>query len=219
MKFECKACRVILNVPEEKIPAGREVRFLCPKCKNPVESFRSGANSTASEEPVGDSFEGELERCPGEHASPVEFIEEGVRTALLFGFGRKTLEKMEGVLGWMEFHVSVAADVKEALDKLHVNRYDLVLIEDVSAEWKGGDRDLLFHIQELPMHIRRQLLLGVVSETAATMDHLAAFRMGADLLINKRDMDKARVIIERAIKDYRLFYHVYKEELGKRGAL
>ena len=44
MKIECPTCKVQFNIPDERLPMGKEIAFPCPKCKGIIE-----LNLTSSE--------------------------------------------------------------------------------------------------------------------------------------------------------------------------
>ena len=37
VKVQCKGCRIGFNIPDDKVPEGKVLKILCPKCKEPVE--------------------------------------------------------------------------------------------------------------------------------------------------------------------------------------
>lgn len=52
MKVECSACKVQFNIPDERLPVGKEIAFPCPKCKARIElDLRNlqGSNDTVTD--------------------------------------------------------------------------------------------------------------------------------------------------------------------------
>ena len=37
MNVTCKHCQAKINIPDEKIPEGKDTSFKCPKCKGKIE--------------------------------------------------------------------------------------------------------------------------------------------------------------------------------------
>lgn len=220
MKFFCPACRVTFSVPDERIPVGKGVKILCPKCRMPVERREDPPADKGQEQDkpgAGFSFVSqELE--PGEEdSSLLEIVEDGVKTALLCLADSSRRANVEQILRQSDFFVSVAATVPLALNKLRSNRYDLVVLDEGQDGPGPSGNPFLHHIQLLPMHLRRQFLLCFLSEVLPTMDRLAAFRLGVDLVLNVKDFDKAKILLVRSMKDHAAFYKVFKDELGRRG--
>ena len=57
----------------------------------------------------------------------------------------------------------------------------------------------------------------LVSEGLKTMDQMLAFRLGVDMILNVKDLDKAKIVLVRAMKDHKVFYRAYSEELERKG--
>ncbi len=219
MKFFCPGCKATFTLADDKIPTDKEVRALCPRCRIPVE--RSEEEKALA---VGSPTEGittsfsppEIEELDGD-PSPLDVVEEGVKAALVCVWDTARSYKVEQSLRQLDFYVSTAFSPKEALEKLNRNQYDLVVLDEVYGGAKSSENVVLQHFQFLPMHTRRHLFLCLLSETLPTMERMLAFRHGVDMILNVRDMDKAKVLFVRALKDHRHFYKVFADELEKRG--
>jgi hypothetical protein len=66
------------------------------------------------------------------------------------------------------------------------------------------------------MHQRRQFYLCLLSQEKPTLDSKLAFRMGVNLILNVRDLEKAKVMLAREMKEYRSFYSLFNAELAKK---
>lgn len=218
MRFFCSACRVTFSIPDEKIPAGKELKILCPKCRVPVERKDEEEAREASPPPepplILPPFESEEDQ---ESAATLEVVEEGVSTSLLCISDASRSEKIEQILKQLDYYTSTAGTARIAIDKLHRNRYDLVILDELYGATKQSENLVLYHIQLLPMHVRRQFFLCLLSETLPTLNQMLAFRIGVDMILNVQDLDKAKVILVRAIKDYKSFYRAYTEEMERKG--
>ncbi|HOV86498.1 MAG TPA: zinc-ribbon domain-containing protein [Syntrophobacteraceae bacterium] len=220
MKFFCPGCRVTFSVPDEKIPAGKELKILCPKCRMPVEKKeepqQEGGPEKDGAEPFPSYASAELD-AQEEDSSFLEVVEDGVKTALLCLSDPSRTEQVEQMLRQSEFYVSTATSVPMALGKLRSNHYDLLVLDDKQQGSGPVGNPLLYHIQLLPMHVRRQFFLCLLSESLPTMDRLTAFRQGVDLILNVKDLDKAKILLVRSMRDHEGFYKVFNDELGRRG--
>ena len=103
-----------------------------------------------------------------------------------------------------------------ALGKLHYNTYDLIVLEEDFDSAKNSTNLVLHHVQVLPMHQRRQFYLCLLSQDKPTLDAKLAFRMGVNLILNVNDIEKAKVLFARAMKEYRSFYSLFNTELAKK---
>jgi len=220
VKFNCPECLTSFSVPDEKIPKDREFKILCPKCRTPIgrstgfllnnEQKNEGAPAAFS---TGDPDETEQ----GDGA--VEVMEEGVRTCLLCISDNGRAKKIEEIVRQLDFYASFAPTVKLALSKMDQNSYDLVVLDEDFGGNSGSENLVLHHINLLPMHVRRQFFLCLLSTTMTTLDQMPAFHMGVNLILNVEDLDKAKVILTRATKEHRSFYRIFTEELKKKGQI
>jgi predicted Zn finger-like uncharacterized protein len=221
VKFYCPSCQVTFTVPDDKVPEGKGLKVLCPKCRIPIE--RKDEHDAA-----GVPDESEMERNvivsqsydeddDDEESSTLEVFEEGAKTALLCLSEPSRSEKMRQMLRLLDYHVSVANSAKVAIKRLHKNRYDLVIVDEKVAGTKDSEHVILHHVQLMPMPMRRQFFLCLLSENLPTLDQLRAFRLGVDMILNVQDLDKAKVILARTMKDHKAFYQVFTGELERKG--
>jgi hypothetical protein len=204
---------------DDKIPADKEVRALCPRCRIPVERSEDDKSQAA-----GISAEGitmsyvppEIEDLDSDPA-PLDVVEEGMKAALVCVWDTARSYKVEQSLRQLDFYVSTAFSPKEALEKLSRNQYDLVVLDEVYGGAKSSENVVLQHFQFLPMHTRRHLFLCLLSDNLPTLERMIAFKHGVDMVLNVKDVDKAKVLFVRALKDHRHFYKVFTDELEKRG--
>ena len=219
VKFFCPGCKAAFTLADDKLPADREFRALCPRCRIPVERLRDEQKDGAearSEGPPESYVPPDMDETDGDQ-SPVEIIEEGVRAALVCVWDTARSYKVEQSLRQLDYYVSTAFSPKESLEKLHRNHYDLVVLDEAYGGAKASENVVLQHFQLLPMHSRRHLFLCLLSEQLPTLERMLAFKHGVDMILNVRDMDKAKVLFVRAMKDHRHFYKVFADELEKRG--
>ena len=51
----------------------------------------------------------------------------------------------------------------------------------------------------------------LISSEVKTLDNLLAFAKSVNAVINASDMQKVKLVLERAIADHRRFYKVYRD--------
>lgn len=215
MKVQCNGCQAVFSVPEDKIPEGKVVRLLCPKCKTPIEvGPNTGSNAVeslpdaAGATPMGMTPPNEEEVGP-------DLVEEGVRRALTYIPTISRAEQVEQTLSQMDFYVVEARSAPFAVGKLHHNTYDLVVIEERSG--KADANTVLQHLQLLPMHSRRRFLLCLLSDELQSLDRITAFRLGVDLIINIKDLQKLKILLIQGLKEHASFYRIFSDEVLRRG--
>ena len=228
MKLHCRICNISYSVSEDKIPQGVEVKALCPRCGNPIglPDLLTGADRQTADvqaQPSGDARGGEnapIERNEvDEEAALVDIVEEGIRTALLFICDNETRSRLMSALGLMDFYVVTANSAPFALRKIQHNSYDVVFVDDVVKRGTDVINPLLRQLQLLAMPVRRRFFLCLISENLRTMDKMTAYRLGVNLVLNSRDLQKTKIILTRALKEYEGFYKLFQDEILRKGQL
>jgi hypothetical protein len=219
VRVQCKKCRIGFNIPDDKVPEGRVLKILCPKCKAPVD-----IDEKATRAQIDDRVPYLSETIPLEfgadpvldYTNAIDVVDEGVKTALLCATNVKVAEKIAQALQEIDFYVVHALRPAFALGKLHHNNYDLIVLEENFDSGKNSTNLVLHHIQVLPMHLRRQFYLCLLSQDKPTLDAKLAFMMGVNLILNVKDTEKAKILFARAMKEYRNFYNLFNAELVKK---
>jgi len=217
VKFQCPGCQAGFVVPDEKIPTGRGVRILCPKCKFPIEV----------KEIEPDPQESGRAHCPApsnteleqvqEEMSLLDIVDDDVRTSLICVSNPVRAEKTRNAVIQMGFYAVVATKASFAIKKLQNNHYDLIILDERFDSNKPSENLFLHHLQLVPMHLRRRFFLCLLSEDKDTLNQMLAFQQGVDLVFNTKDLDKMKVILTRAMKDHEGLYKVFTNELIKKG--
>jgi hypothetical protein len=194
------------------------MKLLCPKCKSPIEINgkppEADLESASYSPDPGSGGIGDDEFS--DYAGAVDVVDEGVRTALLCVSNVRQAGRIAMVLQELDYYVVHATRAAFALGKLHHNHYDLIVLEENFDT--AASNLVLHHVQLLPMHVRRRFFLCLLSETMPTLDAMIAFRLGANLILNLRDIDKAKIILARSMKEFRSFYGVFTTELARKYA-
>ena len=218
MKFECPKCQATFSAPDEKIPAGKHLRILCPKCHAPFEHNTKSLSSNQTDESSAPDVPGPLEMFEKQSPS-LALVEDGGKTCLLCVAESSSAERMAEDLRQMNYYVSAASSARHALDRLHDNSYDLIVLAETFDDKQNSKNLVLHHTTLMPAPLRRQLFVCLLSETWQSMDQMAAFRLGVNIIINVQDLDKTKPILTRALKEHETFYKLFLDELGKKGQL
>ncbi len=219
MRVQCKGCRIEFNIPDDKVAEGKALKILCPKCKSPVEITGKGIPSDIDGRVpyLSETDDPEFGDSPVlDYTNAIDVVDEGMRTALLCIADVKLAERFAQALHELGFWVVHALRPGFALGKLHHNTYDLLILEENFDSDKNSTNLVLHHVQLLPMHLRRQFYLCLLSQDKPTLDAKLAFRMGVNLILNVKDIEKAKVLFARAMKEYRGFYNLFNAELAKK---
>jgi len=217
VKIQCNHCQAVFNVSAEKVPKGQQFKATCSKCRrtiivDPQSTERSSIGGMdASLSAVADAptaIAADLD-VTSAYDSPLEVLEEGARSALVCVDEPGRLKAVKEALEELNYYSSVASSVKEALSKLRYNQYDLVMLDEEFCGETAENNTILRYLQPMPMSTRRNIFLMLISSQVSTLDNLMAFSKSVNAMINASDIQKVKLVLERAIADHRRFYKVY----------
>ena len=217
MRIQCNHCQAVFNVPAEKVPKGQQFKATCSKCRRTIivepQSAAKGSvvGVDASLSEVADAptaIAADLD-VTSAYDSPLEVLEEGARSALVCVDEPGRLRAVKEALEDLNYYSSVASSVKEALSKLRYNQYDLVMLDEEFCGENAENNTILRYLQPMPMSTRRNIFLMLISSQVKTLDNLMAFAKSVNAVINVSDIQKVKLVLERAIADHRRFYKVY----------
>ncbi|MBF0507336.1 MAG: zinc-ribbon domain-containing protein [Deltaproteobacteria bacterium] len=206
MEITCQNCNTRLKIPDDKIPPDRPVSLTCPKCQGKI-SIQPKPRPEA-EEP---SFS-------LDYVKDLDFFEEGAKPALVCVLHPPTRDKVVTALEELGYKVSRAKDPLDAANKVRFTQYEVVLTDETFPSASMEDNPVLDYLVDLPMAIRRKIVVIVLVDKYRTFDNMAAFIKSVNALINNKDSQNFKPIIEKIIADNIRFYKVYREclrELGK----
>ena len=217
MKIQCNHCQAVFNVSDEKVPKGQQFKATCSKCRrtiivDPQSTERGavvgmdGSLSAVADAPTAIAADLDVTSA---YDSPLEVLEEGARSALVCVDEPGRLKAVKEALEELNYYSSVASSVKEALSKLRYNQYDLVMLDEEFCGETAENNTILRYLQPMPMSTRRNIFLMLISSQVNTLDNLMAFSKSVNAMINASDIQKVKLVLERAIADHRRFYKVY----------
>ncbi|WP_022667246.1 zinc-ribbon domain-containing protein [Desulfospira joergensenii] len=206
MNITCPHCQTKLNVPDEKIPKDRDSSFKCPKCS---EKITVPASRPQAVPPPVDS-------AGKQSAASARFSSQGRSRAMVcLGEGTPAGAAM-AVLGQMWFEVETPTNVTQALKKLGYHIYPLVIIDE-SFDQGRGLSDLIAHVNNLDMSLRRRICLILISRQSPTGDRMAALHASVNHIIGFHDMALLPQILSEALIEHENFYIVYNESMKAAG--
>jgi predicted Zn finger-like uncharacterized protein len=222
MEIRCENCNTKLNIPDEKIPhQGQRVTISCPKCKGKLtldarvtktEDPSPAVNKKAAPEarkadPVRDEAEG----------IALEYNAEGLKLALVAESDPDRFKKIGQAIRDLGYKCVAAENTNQAISKMRFHAFDLVILSNKFDGIELGQSPILQYMNHLSMSIRRKMFVVLIGDTYNTMDHMMAFAMSANLVINRRDSDKLEGILKNAISDNEKFYKVFLDTLSEVG--
>ncbi len=214
MEITCDQCQSKFNLPDEKVPKGKTFTLGCPKCKNKIQV------SAPADEPEPASGGGGFdEEDSGYDASerPFDFIEEGAKTALICDADPVNREKLVEALKNLDYHVTHPPTARDALKQMRFHVFDLIVVNENFDTPDPDQNNVLRYLSRLPMGIRRNIFVAMVTDRYRTNDTMMAFVKSVNMVINMSNLDDAEKIIKRNFSEFEMFYRVFKESMVKTG--
>lgn len=126
-------------------------------------------------------------------------------------------EKLNLTLAEMGYRTVMPGTAAEALRALRFHLFDVVVVNERFDAADGQTNAVLQYLRSMVNPVRRRLFVVMVSDVCRTMDNMAAFEWSVNLVIHRRNIDRASVIIGQGVADNRAFYHVFQETLRMMG--
>lgn len=220
MEIRCENCKAKLNIPDQKIPQGQRVIISCPRCKKKVTLDASTPKEENSVlmvdgETSPEVGKGDAEYPSGDRDAPLEFYEEGEKLALVAETDPAQVEMLKQAVEALGYRYVVAENTGEALGKMRFHLFDLVILSDGFDGIELGQSPIRQHLNRLSMSVRRRMFVALIGDTFNTIDHMMAFALSANLVINRQDLDRLTSILKIAISESQKFYKVYMDTLAE----
>jgi len=221
MEIRCEKCEARFNIPDEKIPKGQRVVIPCPRCKNRM-TLDTRAHEQENTAPKAEERTDPVEVREnagydyGED-STLDFFEEGVKLALLMLDDPDEKEKVEQAVEGLGYKYVSPKNTREAIGKMRFHHFDLMILTDGFDGIELKQSPILHYLNPLSMTVRRKIFLALISDDFKTTDNMMAFAMSANLVIDRKDLDKISAVLKKAIAENERFYKVFVDMLGEVG--
>jgi len=225
MEVQCPKCQSKIAIPDDRIPAGKLAAFACPRCKQritvrstaPAEAVRPVEPPPSPPSPkIGPATSGTddndfiLDPYDAEE-KPFDFIEEEVKTALVCENDAALNKAIQDALNLMEFHVADAPTVRDALKKMRYHNFDLIVVNENFGRAQAESNGVLIYAERMPMTVRRNTFVTLVSHRHRTMDDMMAFQNSVNLIVNARNIDQFDKVLSRGLGENNFTYRIYKD--------
>ncbi|MDT8316664.1 MAG: response regulator [bacterium] len=237
MKVNCQneKCGYEINIPDNKLP-NRPVKIACPECKsaNLIKPQAVSGNSAAGTNPQAGleaKIMGALEQrlaafrreiLAGVGAGAVQglfapessaVLAEGIRKALICDDDAMIRQVIKDSVAKLGYQSDGAPTIEGSLDILsHVEiGYSLILIDKVFPDDSEGGYKILSKVATLPLDVRRKIFVVFISGDMKSGDANAAFLMGANTVVNKKDLNRLSAILKEEMDEYERLYRVFNK--------
>lgn len=228
MDVVCKQCKSKFKIPDEKVPEGQLFTLSCPKCKNKISiDTRPGVSSSFEEKPQPSATAETVTKktiidevnsgAYDASEKPFDFLEEGVKTALLCEPDSTVRGKIRSALENMGYNVTEPASDRDALKQMRFHVFDTVVLSEVFSSTNPDENNVMKYLERLSMTIRRKIFVVLITSRFRTTDNMAAFNKSVNIVVHTKNIDEIEKIIKSGLSDNAAFYRVFKDALVKTG--
>ena len=217
MDITCSNCQSAFKLPEAKVPKGKTFSLSCPKCKNKITVTNEAQKANAAAAAPSTLFEEVTSGSYDSAERPFDFIEEGVKTALVCEADPVNREKIVAALRRLDYQVRHPASARDALKQMRFHVFDIILVNEAFDTPDPDHNNVLRFIERLSMSVRRDIFVALITGRFRTSDNMAAFNKSVNIVINLEHIDEIEKILKRGVSDNDHFYRLYKESMVKTG--
>ncbi len=193
MEVVCRSCNKKFLIPDEKIPAGiKKFAVKCPYCKDRV-VVEVKKEDLEVKKDISDFY-----TVPPDNFPP------GSKTAFLYVFDEMWRDEIITFLKEKSYYISEAHEENIGVQKLRINPYNVVFLEEKKAQ------PLLQEIGSWPGIQRRETNVILIGEKAESFDLLAAFVAGVNSYLSISDKNRIRELLEESMDRYKSFIEMWE---------
>jgi PleD family two-component response regulator len=192
MDISCTHCKTSFVLPDDRVPETKKFKLNCPKCREPI------------------IIDQDRERIV-----PPEHFPHDATVAFLFVRDKKLAERITLFLKSRGIFVSEARQVHEALDKVRINYYNILILEDTDPA-----RSILDVVKKWNGLRRREVNIILVESGSQSLRADEAFYRGVNAVIGQNDAERIESVLELAMDEFKSYLELWTvaaQKLGVRG--
>lgn len=189
MEITCKACNSSFVLPDDRIPEAKKFKLNCPKCREPILVDQ-------------DSMDEKI-------VAPEHFPHDAV-VAFVFVKNRDLAARIGEFLKGRGIFVSEARFVHEAVDKVRINYYNILILEEGEEA-----RSILNVVRRWNGLRRREVNIVLVEAKCQSMHPNEAFMRGVNSVIGAGDDERIENFLDLALGEFENHIEPWNEAASK----
>jgi hypothetical protein len=179
MDITCTHCKSSFVLPDDRIPETKKFKLNCPKCREPIVIDQESDNDKI--------------------IAPEHFPHDAT-VAFLFLRNKSLSERISLFLKSRGIFVSESTFIHEALDKVRINYYNIIILEEseqsksilaVAKKWNGLRR--------------REVNIILVEAECKSLHSNEAFFRGVNSVISAKDNERIENILDLAMGEFKSY--------------
>ncbi len=205
MRIICIACQAKFNIPDSKIPKGKNAFIRCPKCQDkvkiPVFKKEDRGGATAIPDIFATSFMSEVEK-----KALVCIDNDSYREIIFRGLTKN------------EYQANAAENSALALEFLEIQQYNTIIIDE-NFEGGEGKEKVMEEIERMDMSFRREICIVLLSKHIRTGDNMNTLHSSVNKVVSYKDINIFDNFFQSAVKEHKQFYSVYNMAMRSIGKI
>jgi hypothetical protein len=148
---------------------------------------------------------------------PFGYLSPDKDTAMICVQDKTACDSLSKSLIDLDYDIVTPTTFKEALRYMRFHIFDIIIVDENFDTDVWEVNYVLSYIEYSIMPVRRQTFVVLLSDLHPTMDNMRAFNKSVNLILNKKEISEAGIILKKEISDNKDFYFLFKETIRKFG--
>lgn len=179
MDITCSHCKSSFVIPDDRIPETKKFKLNCPKCREPIVIDQESADEKI--------------------VAPEHFPHDAT-VAFLYVKNKNLAERITLFLKSRGIFVSATTLIHEALDKVRINYYNIIILEE-SEQTKS----ILGLVRKWNGLRRRDVNIVLVETACKSLHSNEAFFRGVNSVISAADNERIENILDLAMGEFKSY--------------
>ncbi|HEU17840.1 MAG TPA: hypothetical protein ENO00_00440 [Deltaproteobacteria bacterium] len=150
---------------------------------------------------------------------PFDFVGEENKTAIVCESDQEIRNRIVDGLNQDGYFITEPASTRDALKSMRFHVYQVIAVNENYETDNPNNNIILEYLNRLPISVRRNIFVVMITNRFRTMDNMAAFNRSVNMIVNIKNIDEFGAILKRGIARNDEFYHVFKDIMRKLGRI
>jgi hypothetical protein len=197
-----------LTIPDERVPKGKAVTAVCPRCKGPISiDMTAEAKQPTPPKPA----------APPPSEEPEGYQERGRPRALVCVNVPAELQQVVTILKRIGYAPHASMDSGEGIGRLRLSDYAVVVLSGGFDPPGQDGPSIRAYLADMGMIRRRTIHVVLIDPSLASNDQRVAFAHSVDLVLHPNDLPRFEEALGRSRAETEIRYRVLKESLQAMG--
>lgn len=179
MDISCTHCKSSFVLPDDRIPESKKFKLNCPKCREPI---------IVDQESESDKI-----------VAPEHFPHDAT-VAFLYVQNKDLANRISLFLKSRGIFVSESSLVHEAIDKVRINYYNILILEESEKS-----KSILAIVKKWNGMRRRDVNIILVETNCQSLHANEAFFRGVNSVVGVQDNDRIENILDLALGEFKSY--------------